>query len=61
MANEDINVATPIIPAVASLLAYDTRAQVFFVDITHAKMDFATSAVLGESFVEIPPGPVLPP
>jgi hypothetical protein len=53
MANENVDLATPIILAVALLLTVSTRAHAYLKDITQAEMDFATATVLGERRVEI--------
>ena len=54
MANEDGDHTSPVIPAVASLLAVSTRSRVYLADITQIEIDFATSTVLGERLVKIP-------
>ena len=54
MVDENTCPVTPIIPAVASLVAVSTRAHTFLADITQAKIDFATSMVLGERLEQIP-------
>ena len=54
MVDENTDPATPIIPAVASLLAVKTRARGFLEDISRAEMNFATATAMGERLVEIP-------
>jgi hypothetical protein len=54
MASEDSTLETPVIRAVASLLAVSARTQTFLADISVTKMNFATNTIMGERLIEIP-------
>jgi hypothetical protein len=53
--NDDTdNTDSPVIPAVASIMAVRARAHTFLADITQSEMDFATALTLGGRLVEVP-------
>jgi hypothetical protein len=54
MADDEEGAMVPIIPTVTTLMAANTSAHTFLVDITQTEMDFATSLALSERLVEAP-------